>query len=237
MTLPIARELAHVRHPRDVASRPASSARRCSAPCRPKCRSRSANRCLFPPRLGKPEEFASMVQTIVENCYPEWRDDPPRRRHPHAAEVTMPQGPAQRDVMEYDVAVVGGGPAGLADGHSSQTAATPSSRICVLEKGSTIGAHIVVRRRDGARPARRAAAGVARQRAAAPSSVPVTRDEFHACSARKGSTRVPWIAEVPAQPRQLHHLAGRARRVDGHAGRSARHRRVRRLRRGPAAVR
>ena len=49
----------------------------------------------------------------------------------------------QRESMPYDVVIVGGGPAGLCRGDPAQAAATTSSRSCVLEKGSEIGAHIL----------------------------------------------------------------------------------------------
>ena len=41
----------------------------------------------FPPRLGKPEEFAALVQTIFESALSQWRNHPARWRHPHAAEM------------------------------------------------------------------------------------------------------------------------------------------------------
>ena len=48
----------------------------------------------------------------------------------------------ERDVMEYDVAVVGAGPSGLAFALRAREL-DPEASICVLEKGGEIGSHIL----------------------------------------------------------------------------------------------
>ena len=48
----------------------------------------------------------------------------------------------EREVMEYDVVIVGAGPAGLACAIRLKQL-KPDTNICVLEKASTIGAHIL----------------------------------------------------------------------------------------------
>ena len=52
----------------------------------------------------------------------------------------------QRDVMNYDVLIVGAGPAGLAAAiRLKQLARLAGSElsVCVLEKGAQVGAHIL----------------------------------------------------------------------------------------------
>lgn len=49
---------------------------------------------------------------------------------------------SERESMEYDVVIVGGGPAGLASAIRLKQL-NPDTSVCILEKGSEVGAHIL----------------------------------------------------------------------------------------------
>ena len=142
----------------------------------------------------------------------------------------------EREVMEYDVVIVGAGPAGLACAIRLKQL-KPDTNICVLEKGSAVGAHSL--------------SGAVLEPAALEKLLPNWRSRVHrhesaggrrrrAADDATGSFKLPsWAVESLAdeQSRQLHRLARPAHAVAGAAGREARRRHLPGLRGGRSAVR
>jgi electron-transferring-flavoprotein dehydrogenase len=94
---------------------------------------------------------------------------------------------AERDVMEYDVAIVGAGPAGLACAIRLKQV-KPELNVCVLEKGAAVGAHSLS---GAAMEPGPLDALLPEWRQSPPGiCVPATRDDFRLLT-RTGSVRLP----------------------------------------------
>ena len=86
MTLPIARELARFGHSRDDdRARPFETPMMAQIP--PRSQESLGKMVPFPPRLGRPAEFASLVRRDRAERDAQRRSDPPRRRDTHGAEI------------------------------------------------------------------------------------------------------------------------------------------------------
>ena len=105
---------------------------------------------------------------------------------------------SDREAMEFDVVIVGAGPAGLAAAIRLKQLAAAAGRetsVCVIEKGSEVGAHIL----SGAVLEPRALNELIPdwKEKGAPLNTPVTEDRFLFLT-EKGSFSVPKLFHLPA---------------------------------------
>ena len=110
----------------------------------------------------------------------------------------MDMSEIERDSMEFDVVIVGAGPAGLASACRLMQLAKENNHeltVCLVEKGSEVGAHIL----SGAVIESRAIEELFPnwQELGAPLNVPVKRDELYLLRSETSSIKIPH-AFIPA---------------------------------------